>query len=174
MNKARPALNENQPRVEQEMLWAGLLKVKRCNYRMRFGTSSFWNQPQDFLPYSAQTFEAGGKLASLHPRRGYLFDCDIKHLSCRGPGKSPPDAQHRLQSLSDLQAPGPSDPAGTRRSSRCPVIQQGTDRVPRGAHQQFPHLAWSSVSQHRNTISRRRRQPDSRTSQKFGRQQSRT
>jgi hypothetical protein len=39
MNKARPALNENQPRVEQEMLWAGFLKVKRCNYRM-----AFWNQ----------------------------------------------------------------------------------------------------------------------------------
>src|SRR6202030_2341996 len=59
------------------------------------------------------------KLASLHPWRGYLFDCDIKHLSCREPGKSPPDAQHRLQSPSDLQAPGPSDPAGTTRSSRC-------------------------------------------------------
>jgi hypothetical protein len=28
----RPALNENQPRVEEEMLWAGLLKVKRWDY----------------------------------------------------------------------------------------------------------------------------------------------
>jgi hypothetical protein len=41
MKKVRPALRKNQPRVEQEMLWAGLLKVKRCKYwPWCFGTSS--------------------------------------------------------------------------------------------------------------------------------------
>jgi hypothetical protein len=30
--KSAASTKENQPRVEQEMLWAGLLKVKRCKY----------------------------------------------------------------------------------------------------------------------------------------------
>ena len=60
----------------------------------------------------------------------------------RKSGKRPSDPQQRLQSLSDLQTTSASDPAGTRRSSRYTRIQQGTDRAPRGAHQQLssPHM----------------------------------
>jgi hypothetical protein len=69
MNKARPALNENQPRVEQEMLWAGLLKVKRCNYRM-----AFWNQfilePTSGLPFLFGTNFRGRWKNSLRCIRG--------------------------------------------------------------------------------------------------------
>jgi hypothetical protein len=50
MNKSRPTLNENQPQVEQEMLWAGMSKVKRRNiHRIVL---------ELLLPYSAQAFDA--------------------------------------------------------------------------------------------------------------------
>ena len=42
----RPALNENQPRVEQQMLWAGFLKVKP----RKLIPQSFWNQAPQVLP----------------------------------------------------------------------------------------------------------------------------
>lgn len=44
MNKSAAALNENQPQVEQEMLWAGFLKVKRCNSQRWNSQASFWHQ----------------------------------------------------------------------------------------------------------------------------------
>src|ERR1700731_3658550 len=55
INKRRPTLIENQPQVEQEMLWARWIKVKPRNSPLcRIGTNSFRNRADELLPYSEQ------------------------------------------------------------------------------------------------------------------------